>query len=90
MANELYKSNTKCSKQFIAELRARKAPQQRDFGKPISARNFGFVMTSLASDRPYVRNEMRHSNPVLQPGFFRREVGWPNSFRKTNENFEEN
>ena len=76
-------------------------PQVRDFGKPTSARNFGLVMTSPPSNRPpdrtYVRKrhyviqcEMRHSNPVLQPGIFRREMGWPTSFRKTNEKFEEN
>ena len=60
----------------------------RDFGKPISARNFGLVMTSLPSDRPlrtliYVSQcEMRHSNSVLQPGFYSVESGMANFFQK--------
>ena len=69
---------------FIAEL-AGVAPSLRDFGKPISARNFGLIMTSLPTDRPSVLTllhvsqlEMRHSNPVLKPGLiFRREIAWP-------------
>ena len=57
--------------------RVRGAPLIRDFGKPISVRKFGLVLTSLRqpTDRPCVRTllhvsqcEMRHLNPVLQPG----------------------
>ena len=59
----------------MPKARARGAPLIRDFGKPISARKFGLVMTSLrpTDRRPYVRTllhvsqcKMRHSKKCVE------------------------
>ena len=66
---------------LIAELRARGAPEIRKFGKPMNAKNFGLVMTSLLSIRPpaltYVRTQSDKANP---PVFVWREVAWRDRF----------
>ena len=47
------------------KARARGAPLIRDFGKPISARKFGLVMTSLRpTDRPPVRTYAPPCKPM--------------------------
>ena len=58
------------------------APQLRKFRKPMNAKNFGLVRTSLPSVRPspahtYIRTQSHNANV---PVFIWREVAWRDAF----------
>ena len=61
----------------LAEFRARRAPQLRKFGKPMNAKNFGLVMTSLLLAPLSVRTQSHNANA---PVFVWREVAWRDAF----------